>query len=333
MSEAGPALRNVPLPNASAYSFHQAALLLERYFASAPPVGTALDAAAERIRFRALDSLAFPPADVAAADTLARPEGGDLVRLTVTFLGLYGPSSPMAVGFTERLLLDDEGGPAIRDFLDVFNHRLLSLLHRAWTKYRYYLRFRGTGQDDVSKAIFALIGHPRPTGHEKAGVRWEQLLPFAGILAMPNASPHVIERVLSHYFAVQVRIEEAVERFIAIPEGQRHRLGLAGNELGRSWTLGRRVRDLSGKFRIWIGPVTRARFDAFAPGGADHGPLFDLVRKLLRDSLLFDVRILLEPDALEAWRLGSPALPLGRLLWLGKADIEGLGVPILEPSC
>ncbi len=329
-----PARRGLPgfTPgDASSFSFHQLALLLDRFFADAPPVGTAVEPGLERVRFRALDSLAFPPADIAEAAVISASDERAVVRLTVTFLGLYGPSSPMPPGLTERLLHDDEGGPALRGFLDLFNHRLVSLLHRAWTKYRYPLRFRGFERDPISTAVVALAGYPRSASANTV-LCWERLLPFAGMLALPCASPAVVTTVLRHYFGDAFRIEEGVERIVPIPPEQRHRLGRVANGLGRSWTLGKHVRDVSGKCRVWIGPVSRDRLDAFAAGGADHKALFTLVRVLLRDSLLFDVRVLLTPDALDAWRLGQRTLPLGRLLWLGRPDPLADGVPLAEAA-
>src|SRR6202012_2956529 len=134
--------------------------LLERFYPDAPAVGAATEAGRERIRFRALPSLAFPPADIAAV----APEGGidtpGRIGVTVTFFGLFGPASPLPAYYTEELLGDDPAQETVRDFLDLFNHRLISFVYKAWKKYRYYAQFRPDADDVFSSYLFALMGLP-----------------------------------------------------------------------------------------------------------------------------------------------------------------------------
>src|SRR5207248_748376 len=82
--------------------------------------------------------------------------------------GLIGPSGILPRHYTEMLLRlqresKEEERFALRDWLDLFNHRLLSHFFRAWKKYRFHLqfeenRFRGRGQDPVSQALLCLAG-------------------------------------------------------------------------------------------------------------------------------------------------------------------------------
>jgi len=311
------------LPDESdAFSFFQLIALLERFYPDAPAVGGATEAGRERIRFRALPSLAFPPADIAAV----APEGGR-IGVTVTFLGLFGPASPLPASFTEELLGDDPGQETVRDFLDLFNHRLISFVYKAWKKYRYYAQFRPEADDVFSSYLFALMGMP-PQAIPGTLIDRRRLLGHAGLLGLNCRSASVLERVLGHYFAVPVQIEEGVERRVTIPEPQCHRLGGRRTSLGVDWLLGEKLPDRAGKFRIWIGPVARDAFRSFLPDGANHKALIELVTLLLRDPLDFDVRVLLEPGELEPWRLGGPPSPLGWFLWLGNADAAEEGVPI-----
>jgi type VI secretion system protein ImpH len=305
-----------------AFSFFQLIALLERFYPDAPAVGGATEAGRERIRFRALPSLAFPPADIAA---VAEEDGR--IGVTVTFLGLFGPASPLPASFTEELLGDDPGQETVRDFLDLFNHRLISFVYKAWKKYRYYAQFRPDADDVFSSHLFALMGMP-PQATPGTLIDRRRLLGHAGLLGLNCRSASVLERVLAHYFAVPVRIEEGVERLVTIPESQCHRLGGRRTSLGLDWLLGENLPDRAGKFRIWIGPVARDAFRSFLPDGANHRALIELVTLLLRDPLDFDVRVLLEPGELEPWRLGGPPAPLGWFLWLGNADAAEEGVPI-----
>ena len=123
-----------------AFDFFQAVRVLERLETKRRPIGYAGPPSAEGCALRALLSLSFPPSAVYEVErpTAALP----LPAMTVTFLGLTGPSGVLPRHYTELLLrLDREAkGPekhALRRWLDLFNHRLLSLFYRAWEKYRF----------------------------------------------------------------------------------------------------------------------------------------------------------------------------------------------------
>src|SRR5262249_34475701 len=117
-----------------AFDFFQAMRVLERLFPDRAPVGRSGPLAREVARLHAHLSLSFPPS---AIYDLALPENpNQMPAMTVTFLGLTGPSGVLPRHYTELLLrLEREAkGPekrALRDWLDLFNHRLLSLFYRA----------------------------------------------------------------------------------------------------------------------------------------------------------------------------------------------------------
>ena len=41
--------------------------------------------------------------------------------------------------------------PRLRDFLDIFNHRLISLFYRAWEKYRFPIAYERRDEDTFSQ--------------------------------------------------------------------------------------------------------------------------------------------------------------------------------------
>src|SRR5205807_1948138 len=119
-----------------AFRFFQAVRLLERLDPKRLPVGRSARPEKEVVRFVAHLSLSFPPSELFDL----RPGEGDAPpQMTVSFMGLTGPSGILPRHYTERLLrLEREGkGPeigAFRGWLDLFNHRLISLFFRAWEK-------------------------------------------------------------------------------------------------------------------------------------------------------------------------------------------------------
>ena len=116
----------------------------------------------EAVRFHAHSSLSFPPS--AIQDLEPSLGDGDPARMMTAFMGLTGPLGVLPRHYTELII--DRGrrhDNALRDFFDLFNHRLISLFHRAWEKYRFHVEFErtaksGGGYDPFSLHLFDFIG-------------------------------------------------------------------------------------------------------------------------------------------------------------------------------
>jgi type VI secretion system protein ImpH len=283
------------------------------------------NAAGERVRFHAHAALSFPPVEIKAIDvhpaTEDRPE---FIEMTVPFLGIYGPSSPLPAYFTEHIISTDQDRTASRRFLDLFNHRLIGLLYRIWRKYRYYVAFKPDASDDFSRRILSTVGLSI-THRDQAAERvdWARLLPYAGLVSMYGHSGAMIAGVLQHYFrGLPVEVEEWVRREVLIEPAQRSRLGVQRSTLGEDVVLGERLEDMSGKFRLRLGPLTFEQFRRFLPDGADWRPLRLLTLMLLRDPLEFDVEFIVDEDELPPWKLGTSVGRLGWSMWLGRPAAE-----------
>jgi type VI secretion system protein ImpH len=305
------------------YSFVQAVELLSALAPEAATVGHAASPDQERLRFRADPSLAFPKADITALEPADRPGSNDPhFRMDVTFMGLYGSSSPLPGFYNEAIAQHDEVPNTRRDFLDLFNHRLVSLLYRSWLRYRHYLQYRDQGTDHFSRQLLAFAGLGAPELRDKAGGEPVKLLACVGLLALRPRSGAVVASVVSQLFGgVPVRVDEFVERWVTIDPGQRTGLGVANAGLGTSAVAGARVRDISGKFRLALGPMDFATFRRHLPDGAEYPRVRELVRFLLRDPLAFDVRLRLSDDAVPRLSLGGACQGrLGWSSWLGYVD-------------
>lgn len=273
----------------------------------------------EWLRFRAWDSVGFAPRDVIAFEP-ASDDGPH--RIVVGFMGLYGPTSPLPAHINERAIVDEETGRNLRDVLDVFNHRFVSLLVRIWRKYRYFLDYRPGGSDPTSRKVMALAGLDRDTEGPFGTIEPARLLRYAGLLAMPTSPAATLTAIVSDYFdGLASDVEPMVLRWVAIPLAQRTRLGTAASELGVSMIAGARVRDVSGRFRLVLGPLDRATFRAFLPDSAQFTALCDLVRLAVRDPLECEIVLALGADEVPRWRLGT-AGQLGYDTWSGRTRGE-----------
>ena len=146
------------LGNARRYSFFQLVDLIHRHHGDDLERSQDEQPQRERIRFSASAGLGFPGSDVVSA---ASPEHEHApYQLEVSFLGLHGSQSPLPGYYLEDLAWEAGQNLGIRrHFLDFFNHRLVTLFHRAWRKYRYYVRFQPEASDGFSEHIFLSLIH------------------------------------------------------------------------------------------------------------------------------------------------------------------------------
>jgi type VI secretion system protein ImpH len=318
------------------FDYFQLLHLVERIERDAPLVGHLGPAQAERIRLRPTLSLCFPPADLDTAewrDGLADADGRLL--LTTTFLGLYGSDSPLPTHFTERLLPEQEDDLLVREFLDLFHHRLYCLLYRVWKKYRYYVEFRADGRDPISEVVRGFLGIATAHLDEALGVPAVQLFRYTGLLMQrPRSSSGLIGLLRDFFDEVEFDLEPCVGRWLTIQLADQNRLGLGKCTLGEDFLIGERVFDRSGKFRVKIGPVGFEHYQRFLPPGDRAAELRELVRFYCDDPLDFDVQVTLRGEEVPETPLGERGM-LGRLSWtswLKSQPCEDKSVIFTVPS-
>jgi type VI secretion system protein ImpH len=331
------------------FEFFQSMRLLERALPTRRPVGREGSAATEVVRFRALQSLTFPPSSIYE---LTRPQSPDQTPvMTVAFMGLTGPSGVLPRHYTELMLRLERASSspqryALRDWFDLFNHRFISLFFRAWEKYRFFIAY---GRGDASKpqpdvftsALESLIGHgtastkgrlrvsvwdssaTTPRENVLAKIEHLSLLRFAGMLAQRPRCVANLQALLTDYFAIPVSVEQFQGRWLRLDEENQFRLGRPnGNcQLGIDSVLGDRVWDVQSKIRLRLGLLSYAQFQEFLPDPAPcprRKALFllsHLVRLFAGQELDFDVQLVLRRDEVPQCSLGGNEEPGSRLGW------------------
>jgi type VI secretion system protein ImpH len=333
-----------------AFDFFQAVRLLQQLDPGRARVGGSSPPAAEAVRFRAHNSLSFP---ASAVYNLARPTAAPgPPLLTVTFMGLTGNAGALPRHYTELLLRveKDARGPekyALRDWLDLFNHRLVSLFFRGWEKYRFpitYERREKTGvaePDPFTAALFSLVGlgtpglrdrlrvavrteaDGRPRERVLARVHDLALAYYGGLLAHRPRCAAGLEGLLHDYFGLAVRVEQFHGQWLQLDPSNQSRLGdAAGNcALGVNVVAGERVWDVQGKIRLRVGPLRLADFRSFLP---DRTPvaqrkqffaLVHLARLYVGPELAFDVQLTLAAAEVPECRLPKGTADGPRLGW------------------
>ncbi len=290
---------------ASAFDFFQAVRLLVEHQNGSSSAREVF--ASGRVRFAADRNIAFPPSDVVGLD-----EKDDSVRLFLSFMGLIGVSSPLQNFFLEHAARHSDTEDALCDFLEIFNNRIYALFYLAWSKYR---PARSIEDRRVLERMAALAGIG---GHETAGDL--RLAVYAGLFAQPARGAKGLSVLLSHHLdGIRVRVEEWVTRRAVI----REKTGLgSGAQLGSNAFAGNTVMDLSGKFRVLLGPLERERYEEFLPGKPRLLEVHELISRYIAEPLEFDVVPLLAGAEFTVVRLGDPRATLGRTAVLGRRGEE-----------
>ncbi|MCB9877486.1 MAG: type VI secretion system baseplate subunit TssG [Planctomycetes bacterium] len=289
-------------------SFHELVRLLEALPPrdDAVPIGHQGPPSREAVRFRPALDFSFGASEV---DGCELDEENGRYLLTSRFFGLYGTQSPLPAQYTEQLLYDDPD-ERLRAFLDLFNHRLLSLRYRAWQKYRRGATFDGRATDTTStrlRILFHLDQLGEPVG----------LLSFAGMLQQRPLSEESLETILSTCLGVPIEVRSCVVRWIQVPSHQRNALGRDNCALGGLCALGGEVRSATGTFGVHLGPLDAAAFRAFLPGGPRRRELTDLVDRLNGEALDCEITVDIDPDEIEPTCIADPDQRLGWNTWLG----------------
>ncbi len=367
------------------FEFFQAVRVLMRLFVDRDPVGRQHLPKNEVVRFRAHQSTGFPASQLQSADFDTGP--GRPVELTVNSMGMTGPVGALPQWYTEMVVDRLEGrlprgtkltqvnravsDKTLRDFLDLFNHRLTSLFYRAWEKYRFWMRHevvvqqeasaRQAGEakhrgfviderpalDRFSQTLLDVTGngppalryhtHIRNTLEPRHEIADETIRFYAGLFAQTHRSAAGLEAMLSDYFQVPVEVMQFHGQWLVLDETERTKVGQQNRLLGRDTVVGRRVWDVQSKFRIKLGPLNYRQFQRFTPVGDGYAPLTQMTRLYAGCEFDFDVELTLRKEEVPRCQIGQSGGVRAALGWntwssLGEYDGADPSVVLVVPE-
>ena len=328
------ALKEALIKQSRQFSFIQAIRLLKNHLRyeleeghdetdALPPTSLSQTSWQQAIRVRPELSLAFPGTDLISVeeteinDDLA-PDMQMRYQITTGFLGLYGTSSPLPTFYTEDLLDEArEDSSVSRDFIDIINTPLYSLLFQTWSKYRLGIRITEEEDSRCLEQLFCFMG----LGSSQIRAEFEDaesLLRYTGLFTQTPRSAMGLEILLRDALnETCLQIIPCAPRKASIPGDQLCRLGLAACRLGDNCYLGRQIKDRMGKFRVRIGPTDWRTFQEFLPDTARFKKLALLIRAYLDQPLEWDLQVVLDGDLSRPARLGANSSSrLGWTTWL-----------------
>lgn len=296
------------------------------------------------IRFSSPLSLAFQASEIGAVEirrseqapdptqesnesAVAAQDGATQISMSVSFMGLTGPSGALPTPYTE-LLIDrrhqyrDKTGHA---FLDMFTHRAVSLFYQAWRKYRFYLPYEAGNPDGFSRNLLDIVGvglrnlQQRMAASGK-GVPDRFLIHYAGLLAQKPVPLANIAALVRGFFAVDARVESFVGQWMNLPNTEQSALDGRPCLLGQNAFVGERLWDRQNKIRLELGPLDQAQFASFLPGQDSLLALHELAQFCVGLTLDCDVTLIVKRNEIPPPILcdGARAPRLGYSLWLNS---------------
>jgi type VI secretion system protein ImpH len=295
------------------FSLFAALRALEQLHADQPRLGESRKAADDLVRLGQAPHLSFAPSDIARIDTNA---SGHLSLEQYGF-GLFGPNGALPLHLTElayerRRQKEDR---AIVDFLNLFQHRLISLFYRAWADSEPVVGLDRPATDRFRAYVGALFGLAPECAYDADAVPDYAKLSRAGRFAPQARSADGLEAILTDYFELPVEVRPYCGEWLDIPPDLHCRLG--EQRLGASVTLGGSTWQCQHKFEIVLGPLAGTVFGNFLPGARGLEELRALVRFYTNDEWAWQLRLLLRDVDIPGARLGATS-QLGWTSWLGK---------------
>ncbi len=306
--------------------FYGALRRLEHAYRSQPRLGEASRMADEPVRLGQLPALAFEARPVVAF----KPGSDDAepARLDVSFFGLWGPNGPLPLHLTEYAYQRARHAHdrTLTAFANVFHHRILTLLYRAWANAQPTVSHDRPEHDAFASYVAALAGIGSAEQARDAALD-SLAMYMARHFVAGTRHPEGLCKLLSEYLGAPVELEEFVGEWLEVPEEYCWRLGSTGTDprmgsLGLGARLGREKWERQFKFRLVVGPLRRAAYERLLPGGEDLRAVVELVRRYAGKELAWELRLILKTEEMQPTRLGV-AGRLGTTAYLVSEEVSG----------
>ncbi len=299
------------------FTLFAALRLLEAAHADRPRLAESRRAADDAVRLAQPPHLYFAPSDVSGYAS----QGDRKPRLTQYSFGIFGPNGALPLHLTEYAHERERQheDPTLADFVNTFQHRLISFFYRAWANADPATNFDRPDTDRFVTYVGAFLGLAPESTHRRDSVVDYAKLSRCGQFAPHARSAESIEAALGDYFELPIRIEPFVGAWLQIPADAYCRLGGEREHalLGSGATLGAASWQCQHKFEIVIGPLSLAAFSDFLPGSRALRELRDLVRFYTNDEWSWQVRLLLRDVEVPGVTLGKQGR-LGWTTWMGN---------------
>jgi len=268
------------LPYTQFYRFCQ---LLEQSQPDAPALGSHWQVRYDPVRFRPHPGMGFPASEFKRVEF---PEHTHLpATIRTTFMGLYGVESPLPTAYIDDITQRREGFEAVSDFLDIFNHRMITQYYRIWRKYSYPATFAAGGTDRTSKYLLSLCGLGIDGSAQNIATPVSRFLALTGMMRLPTRTSEGVI-ALVQLLAPDTQASVIPHDRLRIP--LRNRLAMNASQpvsMRNSPVMGSHAVDVNSQILLSLKTNNADEAREWLPGGQLHTDLLALLHVYLGSRL------------------------------------------------
>lgn len=285
-------------------------------------LGETFTPAEEPVRLSQYPSLAFCPKNIESIKELDHA-----LNIIINEIGLLGSNSPLPLHLIEFIFQRKHqyGDSAWSDFVNMLQHRLITLFYRSWKNAQSVISLENKSSDKFSTYLSSMVGFAGiDRSSNNVHVDYYSKLYFMGYYLQRNQSADNLETLLSQYFKVPIKIIENIGTWYKLSENERTRLSKNNrHKLKDGLIIGKRIYDAQSKFRIKIGPLSLNEFESFFKGGTNSKRLTEWVTLYVGQEYEWDVQLILAKPSIPKFNLKSQRR-LGLTTWMGcvNQDVE-----------
>lgn len=263
------------LPRMNFYRFCQ---LLEQITDMELKMGTGESPALDPLRFAPSAEMSFPAGELKCIER--EPYLARSVTVRTRFLGLYGVDSVLPPILLDDIVKQKDGYQAMMDFLDLFNHRIITQFYRIWLKYHYPASFLAGGKDPISQCLLGLTGLGIEGTSTQIGTPVSRFLALLGLVTQQTRTAEGIVGVIKVLVPnCDVEVDEFYPVWVNLSAPAK--LGGSGVQLGNSAVLGKQFLECNQTVRVKIKPHDNTQIESLLPDGQLHQDVMTLLRAYL----------------------------------------------------
>lgn len=257
-------------------------------------LNTRIPYAVSSVKIAGSTQLSYP---VIEASSSGRVDG-ELISHTFSLTGALGA---LPYAYSELLAQrNKEKEFAFQAFLNLFNHRAVSLLYEGWLSQMWVDATPAMPDKNVSKPRAALMAYtgilPTTDFFNRPAPLWGHLINHAGVFSRRTRTASGLISVLKNQFELEVDLEQFVGKWFEISKNMRYRLTNGRNsfQLGVNTSLGITTLHLQAFFRIHLTVKNANQYLQLAPGSTQIQLMQQLIRAYVGEELQFQIVIHVE---------------------------------------
>ncbi len=261
------------------FTFLQSVTLMQQIFKGSVPVGKGNDTSKEAVKFVAHIAYGVPSSDIYAIHYSEKPP----FKVEMNFLTIAGPQGPLPQPYTDLVYEQQRAkNNSLKDFLDIFNHRLVSIAHRVQVKTNPIVSLAPPEDSTVGNVLTSLCGLAHTEVLKDQPLSLTSLLNYTQLLWQKPRSAAGLQTLLTDYFKIPVLVKPLIGMWEEIPQKYRTTLGDKrrgkNHMLGTTAFLGCKFWNQADLVNIELGPLPLHVYLTLLPNGHAHKVLLSLIR-------------------------------------------------------